>query len=203
MPVTVKKKEDIVLSPFAMEADHPRNCDLLIQSIPNCRLRSKIKASRTTIVNPQSDTNEPVIPKDQAHHLGSLPTIPGMKLLVNPAKLSYEISDPLFENEILCDRIKSAMKSDDRPFLSDGVKGVPPQQGTLDVHRMKTLCREMANIIEAGEAVVCKGVKPDLEDVADLPGKFLLNPGSRVPNNQPTFEEDLSDYVNNLQKTGG
>lgn len=199
----VVEKKTATIPPFTIEADHPRNCDLLLQSVPNCRLRSAIKASRTTLKNIASEDNTPVIPKDQARHLGSLPPIPGMRLMVNSAKLTYEVTDPLHEDKGLCDKIQAAMRSDDRPYLSGGVKGVPSQAGILDIHRMKTLCREIIHLLEAKHVVIRKGMPPKLDDVTELPGKFLLNPGSRVPNSQPTFEEDLSEYVDNLQKTGG
>ncbi len=206
MPVETKlekKKIPVEVPIFTVQADHCRNCDLLLQSIPNCRLRSTIKASRTTITNIQSVDNSPVIPKDQAHHLGSLPTIPGMQLTVDSANLTYEVTDPLFENKDACKRIQSALKADDRPFMNNGVRGVPPLKGTLDVHRMKTLCREVVFLLEAKDVKMRKGLPPSMDDVVDLPGKFLLNPGSRVPNSQPRFEEDLPDYVDNLQRTGG
>jgi hypothetical protein len=201
--MSTQVKEEIIISPFTIEADHPRSSDLLLQAIPNCRLRSAIKASRTTIRNPQSPTNEPVIPKDQARHLGSLPVIPGMRLSVDPANLTYEITDPLCDNPELCDRIESALNSDDRPLSIDKIKGVPVQKGELDVHRMKTLCREIVWLLKDKHVKMAKGPQPDMDDVEELPGKYLLNPGSRVPNNQPVYEEDMPQYVDNLKKSGG
>jgi len=199
--VTMQKEEkQTILAPFGIEADHPRNGDLLLQSIPNCRLRSAIKASRTTIVNKQSEDH--VIPKDQARHLGALPPIPGMELHVNPTNLSYVIVDPLYENKKLCDRIQSAMQADERS-IGRKLRGLPPQEGTLDVHRMKTLCREIFYLLDANEVKLKKGIKPSTESIDRLPGHYLLNPGSQVPNNQPLFEKDLPGYVENMQKTGG
>lgn len=189
--------------PFTIEADHPRNSDLLIQSIPNCRLRSAIASAKGTIVNMQDPDNIPVIPKDQSRHLGSLPLIPGMRLSVNPKKKTYTISDPLHEDEKLCKQIERALESDDRPVRMSSVRGVPPMEGTLDEHRMKTLIRELFHIVKTGEARVVKGNLPDIQSIDELQGKFLLNPGSRVHNNQPQFEEDLPDYINNLSRTGG
>ena len=206
-PVTKEEKKKVVVSVplFTIEADHPRNCDLLLQSIPNCRLRSAIKASRTVDVESTDGSGEviKVIPKDQARHLGSLPPIPGMQLSVNPTNLTYEITDTLFKDKALCKRISAAMGTDDRPFMSDSLSGVPPQGGSLDVHRMKTLCREIMHLLNAKHVVMRKGLAPDLEDINDLPGHYLLNPGSRVPNNQPLFEKDLPGYVETVQKSGG
>ena len=198
-----KTMEEVIIAPFTIQADHPRNGDLLLQSIPNCRLRSTISPSRTTIRNKQSPTNEPVIPKDQARHLGSLPVIPGMLLKVDPANLTYTVTDPLYEDKALCKRIEGALRSDDRPLTVDKLNGVPTRTGTLDVHRMKTLCRELVWIVNEKHAKVIEGPSPDLEDVEELPGKFLMNPGSQVPNGQPVYEEDMPEFVNTLRKSGG
>jgi hypothetical protein len=68
---------------------------------------------------------------------------------------------------------------------------------------MKTLCREIVWLLKEKHVKMVSGPEISLEDVDELPGKFLLNPGSRVPNTQPHFEEDVPEYINNLRKTGG
>jgi len=125
-----------------------------------------------------------------------------MKLHVNPEKLTYVIEDPLYEDEELMEILQQRMEASGMP-VSGELRGVAPQKGTLDVHRMKTLCRELLNIIEAGEARMVKGIKPDLEDINEMPGNYLLNPGARIPNSQPQFEKDMPEYVENLRKVGG
>jgi len=196
------KKKFASVMPFTIEADGPRNNDLLIQCIPNCKLRSAVSSSKPTIRNKQ-DEEMPTIPKDQARHLGMLPPIPGMQLTVDPANCVYVIYDPLTDNPELCKRIVRGLQADDRPYRSGKLAGVPTKKGTLDKHRMKSLCRECFNIIQAGHAKVVKGTPPEMEDIEELDGDFLLNPGSRVPNGQPIFEKDYDGYVENLQKTGG
>jgi len=203
MPTT--KETAASLPPFGIEADHPRNSDLLIQSIPGCKLRSAIGANKP--VHPSAKDNEerrrfPMVPRDQATALGQLPPLPGMKLHVNPEKLTYVIEDPLYEDEELMEILQQRMEASGMP-VSGELRGVAPQKGTLDVHRMKTLCRELLNIIEAGEARMVKGIKPDLEDINEMPGNYLLNPGARIPNSQPQFEKDMPEYVENLRKVGG
>ncbi len=185
--------------PFTLEADHPRNADLILQSIPGCRLRTKIMASRTVKTKNGTD----VIPKDQARHLGSLPQLPGMLIAVDPKTCSYTITDPMYGDEKLCRQLQAALRADERRVWDERIDGVPPLTGTLDVHRMKTLCRELMHIVQNGHGRIVKGSCPDIEDIEDLPGKFLQNPGSRVPNSQPMYEEDMDEYVANLSKTGG
>lgn len=195
-----KPKRAVSVQPFAIEADHPRNADLMIQSIPGCRLRGALSASKTTR---DSKTGEEGLPKDQAISMGSLPPIPGMQLHVNPSALTYQILDPLCENEALCERIRRAL-SDTRPMRSNSkLQGVPPQKGKLDSHRMKTLCRELLRIVEAREAKLIKGVMPTLDDIDDLEGYYLLNPGAIIQNLQPRYEKDFPAWVDNLGRTGG
>jgi len=180
--------------PFGIKADHPRNCDLAIQGIPGCRLRSRIIASRTATVNSRGEDRDQVIPPDQSRHLGILPEIPGIELHVNPGKCTYTITDPLRGDKKVLARIKRGLEQDERPFRGVNFEGVPTQEGKLDKHRMKTLCRELFNLLEVEHVAMAKGPKPSMEDIDELDGKYLLNPGATIPNSQPMFEEDMPDY---------
>ena len=195
-----QKEQAISVEPWSIIADHHRNSDLLIQCIPGrFRLRSAISAAK-----PVKDRfgNEK-IPVDQASFLGLFPPIPGMELTVNPAKLTYQITDPLEDDERLCNLIKRTLEAHSA-FRSDHpIRGCPVQRGKLDAHHMKSLCREMIWLVESGDARVGKGVCPKLEAVEQLPGKFLLNPGSTIPNTQPVFEADWDSWYSNLQRSGG
>lgn len=197
---TERKTKVASVSPFTIEADHPRNQDLLLQAIPNCRLRSRILPSRT-VSHRRKGQEVHLVPTDQGIHLGKLPPIPGMRLKINPANLSYEVVDPLEDNPELAHSIEEALKSDNRAITE--INPVPKQEGKLDVHRMKTLCREVCWLLESKHATVVHGTDPVMEDVEDLPGKFLLNPGSQVPNGQPKYEDDFDEYAGNLQSHGG
>ena len=194
------EKRPVIVQPFSIEVDHPRNCDVLLQSIPGQRLRSSISAGKPTT---NVKTGAKVIPPDQSAFLGQFPTIPGMQLHVDPANLTYTIIDPLADDEDLCDRIKRGLDRSGA-FRTEGkLRGVPPQRGELDVHRMKTLVREMMWLIGGKEAHVIKGAAPEMSDVEKLPGNFMLNPGSRVPNTQPTFEKDFDAWLERLVAAGG
>lgn len=183
-------------SAFTIEADHHNNSDLLLQSIPGCRLRTAILSSRTTIDPKTGDQRT-------SRGLGDLPQIPGMRLAVNPEKLSYEITDPLYTDEDACERIRVAINRINPDRITGRLRGVEPKKGSLDVHRMKTLCRELLWLINAGDAKVIRGAAPNMDDVDALPGKYLLNPGSQVPNTQPRYEEDMEKWVERLAAGGG
>ncbi len=199
MPATAIAK-DIVVTPFGVEIDTPRNGDLVLASIPGCRLRGGLDSTKPAF---DSKTGDAVLPLDQVRTLGQFPKIPGMQLHVNPAELTYIITDPLRGNEDLCERIRLRLVNIGAFSVGNKLDGVPPQKGKLDVHRMKTLCRELINVLEANEAKMVKGPKPELEDVDDLPGNYLLNPGSVVMNAQPTFEKDWDAWYEKLTMSGG
>jgi hypothetical protein len=196
----VKKQPQVSVEPWGVEIDHPRNCDVLLQSIPGQKMRSRITASRSV---KDANSGLDMIPPDQSAFLGQFPPMPGMQLHVQPAKLAYTIIDPLEDDEDLCERIKKSMERTG-PFRSSGkLKGVPAQRGTLDVHRIKTLVREMFWLVNSGEARVVKGSLPTMEQIEALPGRFLLNPGSRVANTQPMFADQWDAWVEQMSRVGG
>lgn len=196
-----KAATTISVPPFGVEADGLRNNDLMLQAIPGCRLRSAVSPSKGTVVNIQDPENSPVIPEGQAMFLGSLPPIPGMQIHVNPAENKYKIVDPLHGDKAFCKRLQAALTA--KGVIVQDLDGVPPKEGTLDPHRTKTLCRELLWLLDAGEAKLLKGPRPDIEDIDEMPGRYLLNPGSRVPTGQPMFEDQFEEYRSNLQKVGG
>jgi len=197
--MATKELSKMIVPNFAVQVDHPRNSDQIIQSIPGCRLRSAISG-----VKGFKDKNGEIqIPLDQQRDLGQYPNTPGMILKVNPAKCSYCIEDPMFEDVVLCERLQKRMEAKSEVSIAGKLQGVPPQEGTLDVHRMKTLCREIITLLKLKNVKVVKGPTPDLDDVDDLPGHYLLNPGSRVPNGQPQFEKDYDKWVEQLGRSGG
>lgn len=183
---------------YTVEADHPRNCDLLLQAIPGCRLRGSIDGSRHTI---DAKTGDHRVPIDQARALASFPRTPGQHLTIDTRRMTYRISDPLFQNDQMLNRIAQHFKESGRSAVQ--VKGVPPQEGVLDKDRMKTLCREVFNLLQLGHMKIVSGPSPKMDDIDELPGKYLLNPGSTVQNTQPRYEEDYEGWVNRLSHGGG
>lgn len=202
MSTATQPRTKTVVTPFGIEADSHCNADLLLQAVPgHLRLRSRLSATRTR-KNPR--TGDERIPVDPARHLALLPSVPGMQIHVNPANCTYIVLDPLHTDEEMCEKIQAALAADERPIqFTSKIRGVPPQNGTVDVHRMKTLCRELLAIVETGDAKMVKGAKPDRKNIDDLPGKYLLNPGSLIPNTQPRYERDWDEWVAQLTRAGG
>lgn len=194
-----KKNESSELLPFSVEVDHPGNCDIIIQSIPGLRLRGAIDPQRPVY---DAKTGDPMIPRGRAEALSSFPKTPGMQLHINPETCEYSVTDPLEKDEVVRKRI-SKWLANHTGTVSDGISGVAPMHGKLDVHRMKTLCREVVFMVNANEMKRVKGVLPTMEEIENMEGKFMLNPGSRVRNTQPVFEEDFDDWVAEIGKSGG
>jgi hypothetical protein len=186
---------------FAIEADHPRNCDLLIQNIPGrLRLRSRVLSSRTI----ETETG-PAVPRDQVSSLAGLPDVPGMVIAVKPSDCTVLIQDPLndAEHESTRARLLAFLKNANM-FNGESIKGVEERQETLTKHQMKTLCREMFWLLDAGEARIYKGTPaPEMSDIEAMPGEFLLNPGATIPNSQPRYEKDYEEWVDSLGRLGG
>ena len=180
---------------FTVEADHPRNADLIIQTIPGLRMRSAIDGTKPIKDN---RTGEAMVPQAQAKALGSFPRTPGLRITVDPPSLKYLVHDPLNSQPETLDRIATWFAREGKP-VSGTFKGVSDMGGELDEHRMKTLVRELKQIVDSGEARVVDG---DFPDPDTLPGRYLLNPGSRVPNSQPEFEDEYDDWRRNLVKSG-
>lgn len=190
----------LVVAPFGISADTGRNQNVLLQCIPGLRLRGAIDGTKGTI---DSRTGDEVVPVDQARHLGSFPRVPGMQLHVNPAELTYEVIDPLFEDRAMCERIERYMRNESIIRTDQKISGVPPKSGKLDPHRMKSLCKEMLSLLEAKEARIAKGTPPLMAEIEELPGRFLLNPGSMVGNTQPVYADEFDEWVNRLSRSGG
>lgn len=202
MATAAKQEETAGACPvraFSVEADHPRNCDLLFQGVQGMRLRSRIISSRTV---KDAKTGEETVPGDQAQSLGRYPEIPGMILSVNPGKLAYKVSDPLVNDADLCRKIKRQMDRQQLFRTDTELRGVPEQSASLSEDRMKTLCREIWHMIKNGYVRVVKGTAPTMDDIDKLPGRYLLNPGSMIQNYQPQYEEDLADWVQTLNRMG-
>jgi hypothetical protein len=194
MPETKTKPARVSVQPFGVEIDHHTNCDCLLQSIPGCRLRTAIKPTRTVKGVRHPDGIQP---------LGMTISTPGMQIHVNPAKREYTIVDPMYDDDELCERVRRHLREKTSFNMADRLRGEEPKKGELDADRMKCLCRELLWLLDEGDARMVKGVKPDIEDINELPGDYLLNPGSIVPNMQPRYEKDFEEWVQGLARTGG
>jgi len=188
------------VKPFAIEADHPRNSDLIIQGLERTRLRSAVKPTKMVF---SKEEGESVIVPASAKIIDGLPgRIPGMQLHINPAKRKWIVVDPLRDDERLLDRIRKAINKSAGYSVHGTLKGVESKEGQLGWDEMKSLIREVTLIVEAGEAKVIEGRKPDMDDVDELPGKYLLNQTNIGGYRQPRYEEDLEPWAEKLASLG-
>lgn len=187
----------ISVPPWGIEADHPTNSDLLLQCIPGQRLRSALDGSKASL---NVKTGDYTIPLDQSRSLASCPKLPGMQVHINPEKLTYSVIDPLRDNEPLLSRLERFLSQSAGRPVNSKLNGVEKLEGTLDPHQMKSLCREMMRLVNCGHAKLVRGALPEIDDIDELPGHYLLNPGSIVFNQQPRYEKDYADWIANLSR---
>lgn len=191
--------ETAVISPFTIEIDHPRNSPVMLQTITNLRIRSAFDGMK-----PAKDaTGVERVPIDQALAFAGCPRMPGQRITVNPIRLTYEVTDPLHGNKEACDKFAMWLKSNGRGLASNTrLDGEPPKSGELDIHQMKTLCRELLGIVQAGWAKLVVGRMPTEEEIASMKGRFILDPGLRIPSMRPKFEDELDSWKDGLSRAG-
>lgn len=200
MPTTIEKDKAVSVGSFAIEADHPRNADLIIQVIIGGRLRSRIKATKDVFTRRKG---EQIVRSTSAKMFENLPAnIPGMQLHVNPANNKWRIIDPLCDDEELLEEIREAIQQSSGMAVSSKLHGVPTKSGRLDANQMKTLVREMFDLLQAGHVRTVKGKEPVMEDIDKLPGDYLLNSRNPTDWTQPKLEKDLPKWVDRLNRMG-
>lgn len=187
-----------MVAPFTVEADHPKNSDLLVQSLTgvcNRRLRSALKSSIPVHGRRGKKTVKAPTLKGEI-----LPEVVGMYLQVNPADLEITISDPLADNVTQQEDLKRYIKQ--TRGTSENMTFIETTTHKLNEHRMKTLCEEILLFIGAGEMKLVEGPKYTQDDVDSLPGRYLQNPGSLVRSGQPMFRDQMEEYENKLLNAG-
>lgn len=200
MNTATESKKAASIAPFAVEANHPRNCDLLVQGLTGIcdrRLRSRLKGA---VAVRGTDGKERLKPLS-TDGIGP-PEIPGMILHVHPAKGEIVVEDPLRDNEKLRAELADYFRQTLGTRQTNPPNGCEERRGQLDRDRMKTLCREILGMVEAGEMEWKKGPRFDQSDVDELPGEYLTNPGSIIKNNQPRYEKNLPAYEQRLNRLG-
>lgn len=201
---TIEKPTSKICSvtPFGIEAASPRNCDLQLVSL-DLRLRSAISPVKQVFVK-DPETGEQITIPAPAKMIPGLPgTIPGMQLHVDPSKGNWKMIDPLHGDESLCEKIKRAIDAVTETKTASKIKGISPKGGKLGRDEMKTLVREMRWLLDSGDARVATGSAPDMEDVDELPGDYLSNPGGLIQLHQPRYEKDMAGWVQSLNRVGG
>lgn len=197
-PAVKTKTKATNMGVFGIEADHPRNADLLLISLPNTRLRSAIKPTKMIF---DRENGEQITRPTSAGIIDGLPShIPGMQLTVDVPKGQYKVVDPLCDDEDMCEKIQRAMSRQGAFRTDNKVRGVSPRSGTINADQMKTLVREMCRLVDAGEAIVVRGTKPTEEELENMAGEFLTNPINMGDYHQPRYEKDMAAWVETLNR---
>ena len=139
-------------------------------------------------------------PADAKLHDGLPSNIPGMQLSVNPKEGVYKITDPLEGEEVMLERIRLAVERNTGVSTARTLRAAKGASGTLRKDEMKTLVREMFHLVNNGHAKVVKGVLPDMLDIEDLPGDFLLNSSNVSQWNQPRHEKDYDEWSDRMNR---
>ena len=182
------------VQPFVVEITG-NNSDVVIQSIPACVVRGAVKANKR-VFSPKSEGKTTIAPSG---NFPGIPEVPGMWLKVNPGRCVCTIEDPLAEDKPLLQELEAALKAVGRMDKGKKLEPLPTRKEELEPSRMKTLVREVVQMIECGMAKMKRGELPAMENIEKLKGHFLLNPGARVANYQPRYEKDYEAYVAKLQ----
>jgi len=200
---TVTKKMATSVMPFAIEAKTPRNQDIIIQCLGCKRLRGAVRASMEAFDRQwqDQDDDESATRPVSANLIDGIGELPGQVLYVDPAELTWKIRDPLWGEDSKLERIRKAMRRAlGLAVIDQKLQGMKPEDGTLDVDTMKTLCLELLSFIEAGEARVVKGIKPSKEDIDELPGRYLLNWSNRNKWRQPKYADQYDEWERDMNK---
>jgi len=194
-----EKTEVNTVLPWTLEARHNRNCDLYIQGLEGVRLRGCVRPTKQVFTR---EDGEQVTATAPAGLINGLPNeIPGMRLHIDPARGIYKVTDPLRDDEDMCDRIRRAMTKS-QVTVSNKIRGMPPKESRRDRDRVKTLVREMYWLVAADEARVVEGVLPTMEAVDTMPGDYLTDPRGGNQWRQPRYERDMQAWVDGLNRVG-
>lgn len=177
-----------ILPPFGIENVHPNNSDLMLQGVEGgLRLRGPVL--------------KPVI----SQTAGQCPAVPGAQLHLNPKTGEYTMRDPLNDEQHieLRSRLQRWLTNSRGVRVTGEIRGAKTITGKLDRNRVKTLCKELAELEAEGHIKAIKGAVPTIEEVDEMPGRYLLNPGARFHNLQPRFVDEYEEYKEHLTTSAG
>ena len=187
MNATTQERRKTIVAPFAIEISDKHNSDQSLNVLPGCRLRGRIEY-------------RPGMSIDYQKALAGCPAvIPGQQLKVFPERKKWRISDPLCDDPALCRQIRDYIVKR-RKMKLDEIRGVDATEGEIDVHRMKTLCRKMLQIVEHGSAFVVDGPTPTMEEIDSLPGRYLANASAVTRWSMPVYEDEMESWVASLAR---
>ncbi len=141
--------------------------------------------------------------------LAGMPDVPGIFIEVKPDGRRVRIFDPLDLDEDNCPKTGENYKqilTDMNAVIKSATGGIfdvfkQVQRLKLDVHRFKTLLRELVRWDESGNIYKLHvGELPSLEAIDKLHGEFMCN--EYHSGQVPKFEKEHQAYLENLQRIG-
>jgi hypothetical protein len=196
---TTEKKRAVSVAPFAIEARTPRNQDVVVQNLGRLRLRGAVSATVEVFDRTWEDgedDDEVSVRPTGAKLIEGVGPLPGMQLYVNPAECEWKTADPLYKDEKVLERLRKAMsRALGIMAVDQKLRGIKPKSGKIGQDEMKSLCKELVCMIEAGDAKVVKGMAPTMEDVDELPGRYLLNWSNQNQWKQPRYADEYDEWV--------
>ena len=208
-----KRRKRSAPAAFVIEAQTPRNQDILIQNLDGMRLRGAVRATTEVFDRSWKDEDAeddyeemaPVTRPAPAAIIDGVGELPGERLFVNPETGEWKTMDPLREKKNTLERIRMAIR---RTFgfavIGQRLLGMKPRKGTVDPDRMKSLLVELLCFVEAGEVKVVKGRAPSREEIDAMPGRVLLNWMNRQGWKQPKYDDQIDEWgrkINQLEGT--
>ncbi len=182
-PATKKPSNAVLPSPFTVEFGDPLCRQIHLQTFQRT-LRG-------------SWSNMKLLRAGGGRNLGevgqSLPDIPGIHCTVDFRASVVEFTDPA-PPEVWED-LNRTLQTAPTAIVGVGQNFGPVNDTSepVDAHTLKTFTRELLRLVNAEKATVVKGTLPSLEEINELPGRYLFDP-SWHSQWKPQFEDEYERW---------
>ncbi len=167
---------------FTVEFGDRANRMIVLQSLSGERFRGSF-----AIANVPSGSHNQT--------MGQIPNLPGQHLAVSTRDRRITISDPLEHDKTLLSQLRLAMRKL-RSIREAEVTYVPSTERQLDEDALKTLLFELSAMIANKTATVIKGDFPTREQIEQLAGDELWDPGDTTGRPKPRYKKDERAWRN-------
>jgi hypothetical protein len=147
--------------------------------------------------------------RDQIHapmlgeKMSQMPDVPGIQMTVLPREKKAVAHDPLADDADLLAKANGVW-NDSAMGRSPGggSKPWPDTEFALDDDTLKTLCIELVRKRGSGVLSVVRGALPTEQQIEDLPGGELYDPGNSNQHGHPRYAEDVPAWRQKLELAG-
>lgn len=168
-------------APFEVEFGTDRNQMVMINTL---KMRVRGRYSLATFLSRPGGARD-------VGAMARMPTIPGMRLAVHPARLTCRLHDPLEGDDELLGRINATVEG--IPSLGQGgtLTHVPASEHQLTQDAMKTLLLELNR--RTHEFTITNGDLPTPREIEDMEGDELYDPHNSSAR-RPKYKKDVEAY---------